>query len=256
MFRAHRAHNQERPIALIQLLVTVTLFYFVPFSYPLNSSHSHKQGKLDITSNVSHTNKTLNFAMQNKRYNFTKYKNIKTKLYKNNAAIWYNKTCRLKQITPRYIKLERICASSWLLTKNHCMMHGQQNVKFWLQVNYGVIRVRMWFGDTGGQDSREEKMDGSCSRPGSITALFSCLIPVILISHVTCNMLIKSYRIITLINFRINLQMELACFSVKFVSACNTARCQNSKIHYEHTIINDMVVTSCKKFHHQKMKLG
>ena len=35
-----------------------------------------------------------------------KYKNIKTKLYKKNAAIWYNKTCRLKQITPRYINIK------------------------------------------------------------------------------------------------------------------------------------------------------
>jgi len=26
--------------------------------------------------------------------------------------------------------LKRICASSWAITKNHCMMHGQQNVKF------------------------------------------------------------------------------------------------------------------------------
>jgi len=34
------------------------------------------------------------------------YKNIKTKFYKNNAAIWYNKTCRLKQITPRYINIK------------------------------------------------------------------------------------------------------------------------------------------------------
>jgi len=25
--------------------------------------------------------------------------------------------------------LKRICASSWAITKNHCKMHGQQNVK-------------------------------------------------------------------------------------------------------------------------------
>jgi len=25
--------------------------------------------------------------------------------------------------------LKGICASSWTVTKNHCMMHGQQNVK-------------------------------------------------------------------------------------------------------------------------------
>jgi hypothetical protein len=33
-----------------------------------------------------------------------KYKKIKIKLYKNNAAIWYNKTCSIKQLTPNYIK--------------------------------------------------------------------------------------------------------------------------------------------------------
>ena len=32
-----------------------------------------------------------------------RHKNIKTKLYKYNAAIWYNKTCRIKHVTPRYI---------------------------------------------------------------------------------------------------------------------------------------------------------
>jgi len=26
--------------------------------------------------------------------------------------------------------LKRICASSWTIAKYHCMMHGQQNVKF------------------------------------------------------------------------------------------------------------------------------
>jgi len=30
--------------------------------------------------------------------------------------------------------LKRICASSWTITKNHCMMHGQQNVKFYCEI--------------------------------------------------------------------------------------------------------------------------
>ena len=33
------------------------------------------------------------------------YKTIKTKLYKSNAAIWFNKTCRIKQLTPTYISV-------------------------------------------------------------------------------------------------------------------------------------------------------
>ena len=32
-----------------------------------------------------------------------RYKTIKTKLYKNNAAIWFNRPCRIKQLTPNYI---------------------------------------------------------------------------------------------------------------------------------------------------------
>jgi sucrose-6-phosphate hydrolase SacC (GH32 family) len=34
------------------------------------------------------------------------YKNTKIKLYKNNAAIWYNKTCRARQITPTYANIK------------------------------------------------------------------------------------------------------------------------------------------------------
>ena len=33
------------------------------------------------------------------------YKKIKIKLYKNNAAIWYNKTCRIRQLTPNYVSI-------------------------------------------------------------------------------------------------------------------------------------------------------
>ena len=34
------------------------------------------------------------------------YKDTKIKLYKNNAAIWYNKTCRTRQITPTYANIK------------------------------------------------------------------------------------------------------------------------------------------------------
>jgi hypothetical protein len=33
------------------------------------------------------------------------HKKIKIKLYKNNAAIWYNKTCWIKQLIPPYINI-------------------------------------------------------------------------------------------------------------------------------------------------------
>jgi len=33
------------------------------------------------------------------------YKNTKIKLYKSNAAIWYNKTSRIKQLIPTYVNI-------------------------------------------------------------------------------------------------------------------------------------------------------
>ena len=33
------------------------------------------------------------------------YKNTNRKLHKTNAAIWFNKTCRDKELTPNYIKI-------------------------------------------------------------------------------------------------------------------------------------------------------
>jgi hypothetical protein len=34
------------------------------------------------------------------------YRNTKQKLYKTNTAIWYNKICREKQLTPNYISIK------------------------------------------------------------------------------------------------------------------------------------------------------
>jgi hypothetical protein len=41
--------------------------------------------------------------MQNKQY---QYKKIKTKLCENNTAIWYNKSCRITQLTPTYASIK------------------------------------------------------------------------------------------------------------------------------------------------------
>ena len=37
--------------------------------------------------------------------------------------------CTVQKFTESEDTLKRICASSWTITMNHCMMHGQQNVK-------------------------------------------------------------------------------------------------------------------------------
>jgi len=34
------------------------------------------------------------------------FKNIKERLYKTNASVWYNKTCRQLQLTPFYISIK------------------------------------------------------------------------------------------------------------------------------------------------------
>ena len=44
-------------------------------------------------------------AMLNK-YITNHYKNIKLKLYKNNAAIRFNKICKAKQLTPTYASIK------------------------------------------------------------------------------------------------------------------------------------------------------
>jgi len=47
--------------------------------------------------------KFINAKQVNETY---QYKNIKRKLYKTNAEIWYNKMCRQKQLTPKYISIK------------------------------------------------------------------------------------------------------------------------------------------------------
>jgi hypothetical protein len=43
-----------------------------------------------------------------------RYKNIKEKLYETNAAIWYNKTRRHKQLTPNYISLNLLAPQFYI----------------------------------------------------------------------------------------------------------------------------------------------
>jgi len=48
-----------------------------------------------------HTNIKFINAKQTKGIHL--YKNMKRKLYRANATVWYSKTCRDKQLTPNYI---------------------------------------------------------------------------------------------------------------------------------------------------------
>jgi len=45
---------------------------------------------------MMHGQQNVKFFSAKQATQIYKFKNIKTKLYKNNAAIWYNNTCRLR----------------------------------------------------------------------------------------------------------------------------------------------------------------
>ena len=53
-----------------------------------------------------HSTKSLKFVNAKQANIIYEYKNIRRKLYKTNAAIWFNKTCRLKEIKPKYIGIK------------------------------------------------------------------------------------------------------------------------------------------------------
>jgi hypothetical protein len=47
--------------------------------------------------------KNIKFSDAKQTKQVYKYKNIKTKLYNNNAAIWCNKTCRMREDSNKHI---------------------------------------------------------------------------------------------------------------------------------------------------------
>jgi hypothetical protein len=55
---------------------------------------------------MMHGQPNIKFGTAQQAEQIHRYKNIKTKVYKTNAAIWYNKTCRLKHLTPNYISIK------------------------------------------------------------------------------------------------------------------------------------------------------
>jgi hypothetical protein len=55
-------------------------------------------------SSTMHGSMNIKFINAKQTIDIHAYKNTKRKLYKTNAAIWFNKTCRGKELTPNYIK--------------------------------------------------------------------------------------------------------------------------------------------------------
>ena len=49
--------------------------------------------------------------------------------------------------------MKRICASNWAITKNHCMMHGQQNVKIIRSIFINLYMFRTTICPSSGETS-------------------------------------------------------------------------------------------------------
>ena len=54
---------------------------------------------------MMHRTMSLKFIDAKQAQDIYHYKNIKRKLYRKNAAIWYNKTCRQKQLIPTHVNI-------------------------------------------------------------------------------------------------------------------------------------------------------
>lgn len=65
-----------------------------------------KQDKIDKILDNSDTDKHVKYASVQQAKHIYQYKNTEEKLYKNNAAIWCNKTCRQKHLTTNYISFK------------------------------------------------------------------------------------------------------------------------------------------------------
>jgi hypothetical protein len=80
-----------------------------------------------------HGQHNIKFSNAQQAKQIHRYKNIKLKLYKTNAAIWYNKTCRHKQLTPNYIsiKINGSIKLVFIIRRNHTI--------YWLRVHLGTL---------------------------------------------------------------------------------------------------------------------
>ena len=111
MFRAHRAHHQERQIVSIQPLVAVG-------------------GRVVCRSEVN----GVHFRPAHDTATNTEWQLpgvVLTQFFSPDDEHDVLETYRVKNIN-KYI--EKNCVSRWSFTKNRYMMHGQQNIKFWKEM--------------------------------------------------------------------------------------------------------------------------
>jgi hypothetical protein len=53
-----------------------------------------------------HGQMNIKYACAKQAKEFFTYKNIKRRLYRTTATIWFNKTCRLKHLTPTFMSIK------------------------------------------------------------------------------------------------------------------------------------------------------
>jgi hypothetical protein len=116
MFQAHRAHHQERQIVSIQPLLAVTLCRWpcrVQVWRPAHDTVTDTEWQLAEV--------------------------VLTQFVSPDDEHDVLETCReLKNINKH---IEKNCASRWSFTTNHYMMHGQQNIKFYIFISRAYLYV-------------------------------------------------------------------------------------------------------------------
>jgi hypothetical protein len=53
-----------------------------------------------------HSQQNIKFVSAQQAKQIYQYRNTKEKLHKTNAAVWFNKACKYKQLTPNYISVK------------------------------------------------------------------------------------------------------------------------------------------------------
>ena len=100
---------------------------------------------------MMHGQQNVKFCNAKQATQTYKYKNIKTKFYKNNAAIWYNKTCRLKKEfvsqvgqLPRMKAFKLFLVFSSLSDFPFCLLWKEKTKLIHFTVHWTDVLFRIW----------------------------------------------------------------------------------------------------------------
>jgi hypothetical protein len=117
------------------VLIIINVLYVNKQEFSASSWRSN-QGYTKI-----HSQPTIKICNAKQARQIYQYKKIKTTLYKYSGAIWHNKTCRIKHLTPAYINIKKrslinvlyvnkqeLSASSWRSNQGYTKMHGEPTI--------------------------------------------------------------------------------------------------------------------------------